>query len=132
MARRLRHAVRHRLPHPLIPVNHDLIRDDTYQLKAIGNSNAIEGRLYFLGGGYVDDKRVLNYISQRADGGIHVEQAEADDATIYEGTEDATVRVRHYDYTNGWVLTWPLGSYDEYEFRIPTGSVVESYTLDNK
>jgi hypothetical protein len=40
--------------------------------------------------------------------------------------------VRHYDYINGWILPWPMGSADKYEFRIPEGSVVESYTLDNE
>jgi hypothetical protein len=115
-----------------IPTNHDLVSDDTYQLKAIGTNSAIEGRSYFLGGGYIKDKRVLNYISQRDGGAIHVEQAEAEDSTIYEGSSDATVRARHYDHVNGWVAPWPLGSHNEYEFRIPNGSVADSYTLDNK
>lgn len=115
-----------------LPINKDLVSDNTYQLKALGNNNAIEGRSYFLGGGYINDKRVLNFISQRDGGAIHVEQAEADDSVIYEGSTDATVQVQHYDWNNGWIATWPLGSGDEYTFRIPTGSVVESYTLDNQ
>ena len=115
-----------------IPWNNDTVSDNTYKLKAIGNSTALEGRMYFLGGGYVNDKRVLNFISQREGGAIRVEQAEAEDATIYEGSADATVRVEHIDHNNGWVSPWPLGSHDDYEFRIPAGSVVESYTLDNK
>jgi hypothetical protein len=115
-----------------IPWNNDKVADNTYKLKAIGNSNALEGRLFFLGGGYVNDKRVLNFISQRDGGAIRVEQAEAEESTIYEGSKDATVRIKHFEHNNGWVSPWPLGSHDEYEFRIPTGSVVESYTLDNK
>jgi len=115
-----------------IPWNNDTVSDGTYKLKAIGNASAIEGRLYFLGGGYVNDKRVLNFISQRDGGAIRVEQAEAGDATIFEGSASATVQVKHIDHINGWVSPWPLGSHDEYEFRIPTGSVAESYTLDNK
>jgi hypothetical protein len=74
----------------------------------------------------------LNFISQRGGGAILVEQADAKRSTIYEGSNDATVRVRHFDHINGWVVPWPLGGHDEYEFRIPEGSVVESYTLDNK
>ena len=115
-----------------IPYNTDLVREDTYQLKAIGNNSAIEGRSYFLGGGYIKDKRVLNFISQRDGGAIHVERAYANDSTIFEGSENATVIVRHYDHVNGWVSPWPLGDTDLYEFRIPAGSVVESYSLDNK
>ena len=114
-----------------IPWNVDLVRDDTHHLKALGNNSSIEGRMYFLGGGYVKDKRVLNFISQQDNGAIHIEQADADKATIFEGNKDATVQVKHYDNVNGWVSPWPLGSHDEYTFRIPTGSVVESYTLDN-
>ena len=115
-----------------IPANTDLVSDDTYKLKALGNNNAIEGRFYFLGGGYVKDKRVLNYISQRDGGAIHVEQSEADDSVIYEGHDEATVQVRHFDHNNGWVAPWPIDSHTEYIFRIPADSVLESYTLDNK
>lgn len=115
-----------------IPWNNDVVKDDTYKLKAIGNSNGIEGRSYFLGGGYIKDRRVLNFISQRDGGAIYVEQADAARATIFEGSKDATVQAKHIDHVNGWVSPWPLGSHDEYVFRIPTGSVVESYTLDNK
>jgi hypothetical protein len=116
----------------LIPVNVDLVRDDTYKLKALGNANTTTGRFYFLGGGYINGERVLNYISQRDSGAILVEQSKAKDSTIFEGSAEATVRVRRYDYINGWILPWPMGSADKYEFRIPEGSVVESYTLDNQ
>jgi len=116
----------------LIPTNHDLIRDDTHKLKALGNNTTTTGRFYFLGGGYIDGKRVLNFISEHNGGAIKVEKADAEDATIYEGNDTATVRVRHFDHNNGWVTPWPLGSHTTYEFRIPEGSVVESYTLDNK
>lgn len=115
-----------------IPWNVDLVSDDTHHLKALGNNSALEGRSYFLGGGYIKDKRVLNFISQRDGGAIRVEQAEAEDATIFEGSPDATVQIKHYDYTNGWVSPWPLGDAYEYTFRIPADSVLESYTLDNK
>ena len=115
-----------------IPANNDLVADDTHKLKALGNANATTGRFYFLGGGYIDGKRVLNFITERQGGAIRVEQADATNSTIYEGSTDATVQVRHYDHNNGWVLPWPIGSHTEYEFHIPSGSVVESYTLDNK
>jgi len=115
-----------------LPLSADLVSDNTYKLKALGNSNAIEGRSYFLGGGYVKDKRVLNFISQRDGGGIRVEQAEAEHSTVFEGSQEATVQARHFDYNNGWVAPWPLGSGTEYTFRIPADSVLESYTLDNK
>lgn len=115
----------------LIPTSTDLISDDTYKLKALGNNSALEGRSYFLGGGYVKEKRVLNFITQRDGGAIRVEQAEAEDSTIFEGSQDTTVRVLHFDHNNGWVAPWPLGSHTEYTFRIPADSVLESYTLDN-
>lgn len=114
-----------------LPYNSDLISDETYKLKAVGTDSAISGRSFFLSGGYIDDKRVLNYISVRDDGGIRVERAEAEESVIFEGVEDATVTIRHYDHNNWWLQTWPIGDHHEYEFRIPTGSVLESYAVDN-
>ena len=106
--------------------------EQTYQLKALGNDSALTGRSYFLGGGYIKDKRVLNYITRGESGAIKVDRAYADDSTIYEGADKATLKVTHVDKVNGWISPWPIDSHDFYQFNIPTGSVVESYTLDNK
>jgi hypothetical protein len=115
-----------------MPKSADLVAERTYQLRALGNDSAIHGRSYFLGGGYIGEKRVLNYISQREGGAIKVERADAADSTIYEDAKTALVTVRHFDFNNGWVQTWPLGDGDTYEFHIPSGSVLNDYTVDNK
>lgn len=114
------------------PYNHELLSDETYNLKALGTDSAIYGRAFFIGGGYIGEDRVLNYITVRDGGAIKVEKAKADDSTIYEDAQNATVTVRHYDHTNWWIQTWPIGDHYEYEFHIPAGSVLESYTIDNK
>lgn len=115
-----------------IPQEVDKVSTRTHELKSMGTSSAINGRAYFIGGGYINEKRVLNFITQRADKSIIVEQAEAEDSVIFEDTSKPTVTVDHYDYVNGWVSPWVIGSNDKYTFHIPAGSVVESYTLDNK
>lgn len=108
------------------------VGEKTQQLRALGNANGLEGRSYFLGGGYVKDKRVLNFITNNEGGAIKVERADAEDSVIYEDSTAASVKVTHVDYVNGWIAPFPLGDSHKYEFHIPAGSVVESYTLDNK
>lgn len=112
--------------------DHVVVHESTQQLKALGNANGIEGHSYFLGGGYVEDKRVLNYITQGSDGAIRVERSDADASTIFEGSDNATVEITVTDESNPWVSPWPINTRHSYEFHIPTGSVVESYELDNK
>jgi hypothetical protein len=115
-----------------IPQEVEKVSTRTHALKSMGTSSALNGRAYFLGGGYINEKRVLNYISQREAGAIRVEQAEAEDSVIFEDTNKPTVTVDHYDYLNKWVSPWPIWGTDKYTFHIPAGSVVESYSLDNK
>lgn len=114
------------------PLERVVVSESTSQLKALGNSGGLQGRSYFLGGGYIEDKRVLNYITSSDSGAIKVQRSDAEDSTIYEGAKQASVKVTHVDYVNGWLSPWPLGDKHEYVFNIPTGSVVESYALDNK
>ncbi|MBT2587966.1 hypothetical protein [Arthrobacter sp. ISL-95] len=112
--------------------DHAVVGESTQQLRALGNASGLEGRSYFLGGGYIEDKRVLNYITQSEDGAIRVERSDASDSTIYEGSETATVNIKVVDASNPWISPWPLDTKYIYEFRIPSGSVVESYALENK
>lgn len=116
--------------HP--PLERVVVSEKTQQLRALGNASGLEGRSYFLGGGYVKDKRVLNFITNNEGGAIKVERADAEDSVIYEDSTVASVKVTHVDYVNGWIVPFPLGDDHEYESHIPAGSVVESYALDNK
>lgn len=65
-----------------IPCNVDLVNEKTTSLKALGTSSKVQGK-FFLGSGYVDGKRVLNYIQQGDDGGMRVAQVDAKDALIF-------------------------------------------------
>lgn len=114
-----------------IPANVDLVHEKTSSLKALGTSSNDHGR-FFLGSGYIDGKRVLNYIQQGDDGGMRVAQVDAKDALIFEGSDKATITTKHFDFNNGWIIPWPIGSTDKYEFRIPDGSVTESFTIANE
>jgi hypothetical protein len=102
-------------------------------LKSLGTSSAVKGRAYFLGGGYINEKRVLNYITTDDQNVIRVTQAEADKSTILEdGPSKPYVKVTDYDLVNYWVMTWPSRDDSAYEFHIPAGSVLNDYTVDNK
>lgn len=115
----------------LIPSHVDLARENTTSLKALGTSSTQQGR-FFLGSGYIDGKRVLNYIQQDTSGAIQVKHTDAEDALIFEGSDKATVTKKTYDFNNGWILPWTIASKDKYEFHIPEGSVTESYTIANE
>lgn len=99
-------------------------------LVALQTSSTVEGRSYFLGSGYVDGKRVLNYITVD-DGAYRVESSDAVNSWIYESDEDPIVRVEHYDFVNPWLAPFALGGADAYSFYIPEGSVLSDYTIDN-
>lgn len=114
-----------------IPCNVDLVNEKTTSLKALGTSSKVQGK-FFLGSGYVDGKRVLNYIQQGDDGGMRVAQVDAKDALIFEGSDKAAITTKRFDFNNGWIIPWPIGSTDKYEFRIPDGSVTESFTIANE
>lgn len=118
----------------LIPWNNDVVKDDTYRLRTLGTANGIEGHSYFLGGGYINSERVLNYITQRDGGAIQVQTADADVSVVFEDAPagTGTVQKLHVDHINGWVTPWPLGSHDQYVFHIPAGTVADSYSLTDK
>lgn len=85
---------------------------------------------FFLGSGYVDEERVLNYIERDSDGGNRVYSVEADKAVIYEDTDSprlVTVAAAHGE----WL--WGAGNAPfierTYKFYVPEGSVFEDYTI---
>jgi hypothetical protein len=109
--------------------------ENTYSLQAIDAGDSIHGRSYFLGGGYIDGNRVVNYIRDNGSGGYLVKSVDGDDAVIYQdtksGSSDATVIIREYDYINPWVLPWPIGDTFTAEFHVPYGSIIEDYQIEN-
>lgn len=101
------------------------------ELRAFSVGDSIEGRSFFLGGGYVDGKRVLNYIVQR-DGFSTIEQVNADESRVYEDeTASPYVEVKTFSVEMWWLILGPVSTGTRYDFHIPDNSILENYTIDN-
>lgn len=102
------------------------------ELRAIAVSSSVEGR-FFLGSGYVDGKRVLNYITAR-DGFSEVEQVRADHARIYEDA-DSRPYLATVDHVADvwWFAPFRVESgFPRSDFHVPAGSILENFTIDNQ
>ena len=102
---------------------------ETVALRAMGNGDGVEGRSYFLGSGYVEDKAVISYIENLDDGGSKLKRANASESVIYEGAEEPTLSIHSYAGKNWWITPFNTHTATKYEFRVPDGTVVETYTL---
>lgn len=101
------------------------------KLRSLGADSSIEGRSYFLGGGYVGEKRVLNYIGENGDGSVQLFQADASDSRIFEDSDQASLTVKYSHTEMDWLVPFKSDWDFKYEFHIPEGSVLSDYTIDN-
>lgn len=112
-----------------IPKETNQISETTINLRALDSGSEVSGR-YFVGSVYIDEKKVLEYISEAEDGGMRVESVPAKDSVIYErDAENPKVTIRKYEEINKWLSPEALYTYEKYEFEIPKGSVKESYDV---
>lgn len=112
-----------------IPKETNLVDETTINLRALDSGSEVSGR-YFVGSVYIDEEKVLEYISEAEDGGMRVESVSADKSVIYERDgEEPKLIVREYEETNHWLSPDALYKYKTYEFEIPKGSVKESYNV---
>jgi hypothetical protein len=119
----------------VIDANEDKIivkdtEDNSYALRALANNTNLEGRQYFLGGGYIGEKQVFNYMTQSEHGAIRLQSMDAAQATIFEDTNTPHLRVIKTERFLPSVVPWDLGSTMHYDFHIPAGSVLETYNVD--
>ena len=105
---------------------------ETVNLRAMGDGDGTSGRSYFLGGGYIESKKVINYIGEREDGGVQLSSVDASDSVIYEREGAPTLEAHKYSGGVWWYAPFDVGSYTTYEFSVPNGTVVESYELSTK
>jgi hypothetical protein len=105
-------------------------RTDTSELRALSTGSSVEGA-FFLGGGYIDGKRVLNYVVQH-DGYSTLEQIDAALCRIYEdGDANPRFVVTTTDRYNRLLVPWAVKVRNQYDFHIPANSILESFTIDN-
>ena len=112
------------IPFMLIPGS--VHSTETYNLRASATSNSIDGE-FFLGTGYVNGKRTLNFIAE-ADGANYVNQVYAKDSVIFE-RDDVEPEVTYSNWGNPWIVPWNYGQ--TYEFTVPTGSIMGDYEIAN-
>lgn len=102
----------------------------TLSLRALANTSNIDGRLYFLGGGYIGEQQVINYITQTGNGAIRLDSMPAAQATIFEDSNTPHLNIIKTVRYMPDVVPWELGSTMHYDFHIPAGSVLENYKVD--
>src|SRR4029453_12012690 len=101
----------------------------TISLKALGNKSAVDGQ-FFLGGGYIGEKQVINYVRDIGSGGSKIESMPADQATLFEDTTTPHLNIIKTVKTMPDVIPWYYGSDMHYDFHIPAGSVLQNYKVD--
>lgn len=99
---------------------------ETYPLRALATSSSINGK-FFLGTGYVDGYRALNFIVEY-EGGNYICQVKAKDSVIYE-RDGMNPEVTYSNWGNPWIAPW---NYKQtYGFTVPTGSIMGDYEITN-
>lgn len=103
----------------------------THKLQSLGNGSGVRGT-FFLGSGYTSDGQVVNYIEKLDDNGSQLKRVNASEATIYEVDEEPTLITRTYEGSPWWLAPFDTFSFQKYEFRVPNGTVSESFELSAK
>lgn len=103
--------------------------DTTVDLRSMGSGDSVSGRSYFLGGGYVEGKKVLSYISAESDGASVLRSVNADQSRVYEDTDKPTVTIKSFDKHIWWLAPFPTDSTKNYVFHVPKGTVSDSFTM---
>lgn len=103
--------------------------DNSYTIRALANNSGIEGS-FFLGSGYIEGKQVFNYITEDGNGAIRLQSMDAAQATIFEDTNNAHLRVIKTVRSIPGVVPWDIGSTMHYDFHIPKGSIIQNYKVD--
>lgn len=106
-------------------------RTDSYDLKALSNSETIEGQFrggLFVSSGYVDGKQIFTYIQSEGDGYV-LRQFDAGDAIVYQGDYDPEIKVTTYRWGNPWIFPFDRGETQSAEFYVPEGSVANTYEV---
>jgi hypothetical protein len=115
---------------------HELKATNEYrdELRALDSDSAIEGHSYFLGGGYVGEERVLNYIIRNPDGSSQLGHTKASKAKIWEDEQEKPYVVQIEKEYGNWWFAFDEGYRNtyEYHYHIPANSVLESTKITNK
>lgn len=109
-----------------------VVATETVNLRSLGSGDGIKGRSYFLGGGYIGSEKVLSYIRSESDGASKLRSAPAWASTIYEVGEKPTLITTSYEKRAWWLAPFAVASVDNYEFRVPNGTVSDDFAVTTK
>lgn len=110
------------------------IESQRYELRAIASGGESVSGEFFLGSGYINGERVVNYIKQVTDeDGTYsvIDSATGYAARIFEDSSEPYMLDYDWFYSNGWVIPFNVKTGDSWDFHVPAGSVLENYTIDN-
>jgi heme/copper-type cytochrome/quinol oxidase subunit 2 len=93
-------------------------------IASLNDDSSISGR-FMLGSGSIDEDPVYVYYSVEQDGGMMLRTLKADNAKIYEDSNEPYLKVFNTQMVFGNV-------YQKYEFHVPNDTVVRYYNLDSK
>lgn len=110
--------------------NYKVERETYNYLQNVGDSNGTRGS-FSLFGGSIDNQPVYMYYLQDDSGKFRLYHVDADSAYVTYTNETPKI-VYHSSYSrNIWMSYNPDdGAVDEFEFRVPEGSVKQNYNLD--
>lgn len=111
-----------------IGVNH--IESETANLRALGADSSVEGRFFFLGGGYINGERVLSYIRENGNGSFTPDQVTGSASEVFESDDATPTMVTREHVADYWWLAPPVTVGWTYEFTVPVGSVAEQYRVE--
>lgn len=101
----------------------------TVPLKALASDSSVEGRSYFLGGGYVEGKRVLSFVQTNEDGSFTPGQVDGSDSRVFEDSGSAPVLTIREHVADRWWISPEMSLFKKYEFTVPAESVAEQYSV---
>lgn len=103
-------------------------RVNTQQLQSIATGDKISGR-FFLGSGVINDELVYNYFVKTPAGSYYETYAPVNESTVYETDGQPRVETWRSTSENIWLNIFADNGGEAYEFYVPNGSVVQTYTL---
>jgi hypothetical protein len=117
-----------------IPVFY-LVDEDyqTYSVLSSLNDGTQTNGSFFLGSGYIDSRPVYRYYVENGRGEFRLQSAPADRAFItYTDSTPEVVYHQKRSSSTFWSIGIDGDGIQEYEFRVPKGSVKTDFTLDAK
>lgn len=105
------------------------------ELSALSVGEDVQGKFssgFFVGYGYIEGERVIEYMVEEDDGAFRLLRVDADDSRVYQGEADPYMVEREMELRNDWIIPWGMHRDSQYDFHVPEGSVLtDQYVVEN-